>query len=110
MKSKIHKIVTILFVISLGLTSCSRQYNLTLIKRNNNSTNDVAQHPLVKPIQRIDQKEINVNNSTNEDELVSENSSVPKEIIPKERSRENVVASIAKDVTGIDNNLFHSIL
>ncbi len=110
MKSKISTIVTILFVISLGLTSCSRQYNLTLIKRNNNSANDVAQRPQIKPIEHLDQKEISINNSSNDDELVKVNPSISKEIIPQEPSKENVVASISNDETGIDNNLFNANL
>ena len=79
MKSKISIIVTILFVISMGLTSCSRQYNLTLIKRNNISANDVAQRENVKPIQHINPKEIRVVNVFNEEELVGVNSTLPKE-------------------------------
>ena len=106
MKSKISTIVTILFVISIGLTSCSRQYNLTLIKRNNNSANDVAQRPQIKPIEHIDQKEIMVVNASNEDELVRVNSPLPKEIIQQQNNAGNEVASIADDETGIDKNLY----
>jgi uncharacterized membrane protein YqaE (UPF0057 family) len=106
MKSKISIIVTILFVISMGLTSCSRQYNLTLIKRNNISANDVAQRENVKPIQHINPKEIRVVNVFNEEELVGVNSTLPKEVIVQENINRNEVASIAKDELGIDQNLY----
>jgi uncharacterized membrane protein YqaE (UPF0057 family) len=105
MKSKITTFATILIVLTIGLTSCSRQYNLTLIKKNN-SANDVAQNTKIQSLQVIEQKKINLVNQSKDMELVNETKPIPTPVIVNQTADLMVTSSIANNESGIDKNLY----
>jgi uncharacterized membrane protein YqaE (UPF0057 family) len=103
---KIKTVVAILVILSIGLTSCSKQYNLALVK-NNYHANDVVQNEKSQPLKKFDQKKINVVNESNDMELVKTKRLIQTPVIVNETIDVIVTSSVAKDETGIDKNLFN---
>lgn len=105
MKSKITTIATILITLTIGLTSCSKQYNLTLIKKNYRA-NDLAQNKKTQSLQVIEQKKINLGNESKNMELVNVTKPIQTPVIVNQTGDLMVSSSIAKDESGIDKNLY----
>jgi uncharacterized membrane protein YqaE (UPF0057 family) len=106
-KIKFKTVASILVVLSIGFTSCSRQYNLTLIKKNYH-TNDVAQNIKPQSLHMIDQKKINLVNESNEPELVKATIPIQTPVVVNQTKDLMVTASISKDETGIDKELYNA--
>jgi uncharacterized membrane protein YqaE (UPF0057 family) len=104
-KSRITTIAAVLFVLSIGLTSCSKQYNLTLVKKNYRA-NDVAQNEKSQPLKMIDQKKINVVNESDEMDLVKAKPLNQTPVIVNQTNDRVVTSSIGNDETGIDKSLY----
>ena len=104
MKNKFKSIAVILIALTIGLTSCSKQYNLALVKRNNNSESVVSQVKIIKPIPVIENNVIKTAIESNENLTTKTFSSNP--VIATQSNNEIATSSIAKDETGIDKNLY----
>jgi|ERR1035437_8046918 uncharacterized membrane protein YqaE (UPF0057 family) len=104
-KSRITTIAAILILLTIGLTSCSRQYNLTLVKKDYR-VNDVTQNKKALPLQVIGQKKINVVNESKDLELVNSTAPVQIPIIAIPTKDVMITSSTSKDESGIDKNLY----
>ena len=105
MKSKITRIAAILIVLTIGLTSCSKQYNLTLIKKNYQAT-EVVQNKKTQQLIILEKKQLNVVNESKDLELISATKPISTPVIVNNANDLSITSSISKDESGIDKNLY----
>ena len=106
MKNKLTTAASILIVISIGLTSCSRQSNLSLIKRSNTNSNEIVHNKKVNHAPIIEQKEIVVVNKSKDVEVLKTPAPIPSQTIAIQNKTSNETATINKEDAGIDKNLY----